>query len=162
MISVVRRCIAVAASAAIMTLLVSGGNPLGAQEGGAAKSQPTKGKQATKVEPPGTTDGSGKTKTAGRVSPPDPTHRVPPGYARLGLSDQQKERIYKIQADYYPKVQDLQKRLDSLRAEREAKCEAVLTREQKQLLAQEEQQKKAAAAARKAAGKTAAKEKSSN
>jgi hypothetical protein len=161
MMSVVRRFIAVAASAAIMTLLVSGGNPLGAQEGGAAKSQATKGKQAAKTTPPAT-DSSGKSTGTGKVAPPDPTHRVPPGYARLGLSDQQRERIYKIQADYYPKVQDLQKRLDSLRAEREAKFEAVLTASQKKMLAQEEQEKKAAAAARKAAGKTASKEKSSN
>jgi Spy/CpxP family protein refolding chaperone len=57
---------------------------------------------------------------------------------------------------------ELQKRLDNLRAEREAKFEAVLTRDQKQMLAQEEQQKKAAAAARKAAGKASAKEKASN
>jgi hypothetical protein len=162
MMSVVRRSLAAAASAAVVTLLVTGGNPLGAQEGGSARSQVTKGKQAAKVEPQSSADSNGKTKGTGKVAPPDPTHRVPPGYARLGLTDQQKDRIYKIQADYYPKVQGLQKQLDSLRAEREAKFEAVLTTSQKQMLAQEEQQKKAAAAARKATGKTAAKQKSSN
>jgi hypothetical protein len=145
-----------------MALLVTGGNPLGAQEGGAAKSQATKGKQATKTEAQAPSQSSGTTKGTGKVAPPDPTHRVPPGYARLNLTDQQKERIYRIQADYYPKVQDLQKRLDSLRAEREAKFEAVLTPKQKQMLAQEEQQKKAAAAERRAAGKASAKEKASN
>jgi hypothetical protein len=161
MTCVVRRSLAAAASAAVVTLLVTIGNPLSAQEGGAAKSQGTKGKQAAKVSSP-STESSGKTKATGKVAPPDPTHRVPPGYARLGLTDQQKDRIYKIQADYYPKVQGLQKQLDGLRAERDAKFEAVLTREQKSMLAQEEQQKKAASAARKAAGKTAAKQKSSN
>jgi len=97
--------------------------------------------------------------SGGRVAPPDPTHRVPSGYSRLGLTDQQKERLYKIQADYYPKIQALQKQLDALRAERETKCEAVLTREQKQLLKQESQHKKAAAESRKALSRAAVDEK---
>jgi hypothetical protein len=149
MLSPVRRSLAVLASAAVMTALVSGPLSLRAQESAKGKSQTSKA-PASKPEAPAPTKPGG-----GRVAPPDPTHRVPPGYAKLGLTDQQKDRLYKIQADYYPKIQGLQKQLDTLRAERETKCEAVLTREQKALLKQEVQQKKAAAEARKAVSRAA-------
>ena len=90
------------------------------------------------------------------MAPPDPTHRVPPGYSKLGLTDQQKEEIYAIQGKYYPQIQDLDKKLTALRDKRDAEIEKVLTPKQRQLL---EQQRKAAADARKAAKKAAEKEK---
>jgi hypothetical protein len=147
-----RRSLAAIASAAAVMALIAGPFSLGAQEG-------TKGKAAAPKAPAAKPDSAPPAKGGGRVAPPDPTHRVPPGYSRLGLTDQQKQRIYRIQGDYYPKIQALQKQLDALRDERDARCEAVLTREQKQLLKQETQQKKAAAEARKAVSRAAVDEK---
>jgi hypothetical protein len=153
------RSFALLASAAAITALIAGGYPLGAQESAKGKSQTAKA-QPPKSETPASSEKTSAAKTgAGRVAPPDSTHRVPSGYARLGLTDQQKDRLYKIQADYLPKVQALQKQLDGLMAERKAKFEAVLTREQKQMLAQEAQQKKAASEARKAVSRAAVNEK---
>ena len=162
MMSLARRSLAVVASAAAMTLLMTGGYPLGAQESSTAKSQTTKAKQAN---PPASTptDSGSATKSTGKTAPPDVTHRVPSGYSRLGLTDQQKEKLYKIQAEYYPKIHDLEKKADDLRAKREKEFESVLTAPQKRLLAEAEQQKKAAAEAKKAAAvKAAAKEKAGN
>ncbi len=162
MMSLARRSLAVVASAAAMTLLATGGFPLGAQESSTAKSQSTKAKQAN---PPASTatDSSTPAKPAGRTGPPDVTHRVPSGYSKLGLTDQQKEKLYKIQAEYYPKIHDLETKADALREKREKEFEAVLTAPQKRLLADAAQQKKAAAEAKKAAAlKAAAKEKAGN
>jgi hypothetical protein len=154
----VRRPLAVLVSAAAMTALITVPHALIAQESAKGKAQ---GK-GTSASPEPTTapekPAAGKV-GSGRVAPPDPTHRVPPGYARLGLTDQQKDRLYRIQAEYYPKIQALQKQLDTLRDDRDARCEAVLSREQKQLLKQEIQQKKAASEARKALNRAATDEK---
>ena len=161
MMLLARRSVAVVASAAVMTLLMTGGYPLGAQESSAAKSQASKGKQATKVDTAAPSQSAGKTKSTGRAAPPDPAHRLPPGYSKLGLSDQQREAIYRIQGKYYPQIQALEKQAAALREKREAECEAVLKPAQKRLLTEQEQQKKAAAAAKKAAAaKAAEKEKS--
>jgi hypothetical protein len=148
--SYLRRSVAVVASAAVMTLLMTGGYPLGAQESGASKSSASKSKQGKKADSSSSDNGSGKGKSSGKSTPPDPTHRVPPGFAKLGLTDQQREAIYKVQARYYPEIQRLEKQVDAVRAKREAECEAVLTPAQKRLLAQQEQQKKAAAEKKKA------------
>jgi LTXXQ motif family protein len=159
MISLARRSLAVVASAGAMMLLMTGGLPLGAQESSTAKSQTSKTKQSKQADASTPTDSSSTTKPTGKTAPPDVTHRVPPGYSKLGLTDQQKEKLYKIQADYYPKIHDLEKKADDLRARREKEFESVLTTPQKRLLADAEQQKKAAAAAKKAAAvKAAAKE----
>ncbi len=159
MMSLARRSVAVVASAAVMTLLMTGGLPLGAQESSTAKSQTTKAKQAN--APASTpTDGSTTTKPAGKTAPPDVTHRVPPGYSKLGLTDQQREKLYKIQAEYYPKIHDLETKADALRERREKEFQAVLTAPLKRLLAEAGQKKKEAAEAKKAAAvKAAAKEK---
>jgi len=165
MMSLARRSVAVVASAAAMTLLTTGGYPLGAQESSAAKSQTSKPKQSNKADAPAPTppESSTTTKATGKTAPPDVTHRVPSGYSKLGLSDQQKERLYKIQAEYYPKIQALEKQVAALRDRREKEFESVLTAQQKRLLAEQEQQKKTASEARKAAAvKAAAKEKAGN
>jgi hypothetical protein len=147
----VRRSVAVVASAATLMFLMTGGFPLGAQESSAAKSQTSKGKQA------------GASSSTSAPAPPDVTHRVPPGYAKLGLTEQQKERIYRIQAEYYPKIQALEKQVDDLRERRERAFEAVLNTAQKRTLADAEQKKKAAAQAKKAAAEKASeKEKAGN
>jgi len=165
MMSLARRSIAVVASAAAMTLLMTGGFPLGAQESSTAKSQTTQAKQAKQADAPASTptDSGTTTKPTGKTAPPDVTHRVPSGYAKLGLTDQQKEKLYKIQAEYSTKIQNLEKQVSDLRDRRDKEFESVLTASQKRLLAEAAQQKKAAAEAKKAAaGKAAAKEKAGN
>ena len=82
------------------------------------------------------TDSGPATKPTGKTAPPDVTHRVPSGYSKLGLTDQQKEKLYKIQAEYYPKIQALEKQVDALREKREKEFESVLTAPQKRLLAE--------------------------
>jgi hypothetical protein len=157
MIIPARRVIAVVASAAAMTSLVTGAYSLGAQESAATRFQATKTKQTTRGDAAAPPESAKQTTSTGKVAPPDPTHRVPPGYSKLGLTDQQKEDIYAIQGKYYPQIQRLEKQLDDLRERREADIEKVLTSKQRQLL---DQQKKAAADARKAARKASEKEKS--
>ena len=162
MMSLARRSVAVVASAAAMTLLMTGGSPLGAQESSTAKSQTTQAEPATQADAPASTptNSSATTKPTGKTAPPDVTHRVPSGYSKLGLTDQQKEKLYKIQAEYYPKIQGLEKQVDDLRDKRVKEFESVLTAPQKRLLAEAGQKKKAAAEAKKAAAvKAAAKEK---
>ena len=162
MMFLARRSVAVVASAAAMTLLMTGGFPLGAQESSTAKSQTTQAEPATQADAPASTptNSSATTKPTGKPAPPDVTHRVPSGYSKLGLTDQQKEKLYKIQAEYYPKIQGLEKQVDDLRDKRVKEFESVLTAPQKRLLA-EAGQKKAAAEAKKEV-KAAAKEKAGN
>ena len=161
MMSLARQCLAVVASSAVMTLFMTGGFPLGAQESSAAKSQTTKAKQAKQANASTSTDDGSTAKSTGKTAPPDVMHRVPQGYSKLGLTDQQREKIYKIQADYYPKIQDLEKKVQDLRDRREKAFEAVLTAPQKRMLADAEQQRKAEAK-KAAAVKAAAKEKAGN
>jgi hypothetical protein len=156
MMPLVRRSLAAFASTAVVTLLLTGGDPLGAQESKTTKSQTSKAKQAGKTDAPPADEPAAKGKGTGRVAPPDPTHRVPPGYAKLGLTDQQRESLYKIQAKYYPQIQELEKQVDAVRARREKEFEGVLTAAQKRRLAEQEQQRKAESAARKAVAEKSA------
>src|SRR5262249_10375489 len=55
---------------------------------------------------------------------------LPQNYKKLGLRDEQVQRIYRIQADYGAKIAELQKQIDKLRSERNAETEKVLTAEQ--------------------------------
>jgi hypothetical protein len=157
--SFTRRSLAVLASAAVIPFLMT----VSAQESGTAKSRTTNSSPSKSVDAPAPTDNTGPSKSTAKSSPPDPAHRVPPGYADLELTDQQKERIYKIQAEFHPKIQDLHQRLDKLQADRKAECEAVLTAQQKRLLSEhvreQEQKRKAASEARKAALRAAVKDK---
>ncbi len=65
----------------------------------------------------------------------DPSRRVPNHFGQLGLSDEQRESIYKIQAQHMPKIDALEKQIDELRAQMVKECETVLTSTQKQMLA---------------------------
>ena len=64
----------------------------------------------------------------------DASRRVPRHFGKVGLTDDQKEQIYKIQAKHHEKIAELQKQLDHMRAELTTECEAVLTPEQHKLL----------------------------
>jgi TolA-binding protein len=56
---------------------------------------------------------------------------LPLHYRQLGLSDEQRQTIYKIQNDYSDKIDDLQKKIDEMKAERNAKYLKALTKAQR-------------------------------
>ncbi len=55
--------------------------------------------------------------------------RLPAYYARV-VSGDQRESVYKIQRSYAPKLQELTKQLQQLRAMRDKEIDAILTPEQ--------------------------------
>lgn len=57
--------------------------------------------------------------------------RVPPHYAKLALTDEQKTRIYAIQAQYDGKIEELQNEIDQLKRQRDGEVESVLSPGQK-------------------------------
>jgi Spy/CpxP family protein refolding chaperone len=57
-------------------------------------------------------------------------HRLPAHYAKV-VSEKQRQEIYRIEDEYQPKIEALQKQLDALKGERDAKIAALLTAEQK-------------------------------
>ena len=54
-----------------------------------------------------------------------------PNHYRDAITDEQREKIYEIQAAYFGPIEMLSLRLERLTAERDAQIEAVLTAEQK-------------------------------
>jgi Spy/CpxP family protein refolding chaperone len=78
----------------------------------------------------------------------DPSRRVPDYFGQIGLTDEQRESIYKIQGKHQARIDELEKEIDEIRAKSLGECEAVLTDMQKQML---EQRRKDAAAKKKAA-----------
>lgn len=51
-------------------------------------------------------------------------------YGRV-VTEEQRQKIYAIQRDYYPRIAALRKQLEDLLAEQNAKIEAVLSPQQK-------------------------------
>lgn len=72
--------------------------------------------------------------------------RLPANYAKIGVSDDQRKKIYEIQNKYSEQIANLQKQLAELKSKENEEVEAVLTAEQKKALraANEESKKKAA------------------
>lgn len=138
-----RRAVAVALSASAMTI-ISGGLPLSAQESGKAKVD-----SRAKVE--------SRAKAESRAKPAkrafDPTRRVPNYFGQLGLTDAQREAIYKIQAEHQPRIEELEKQLEEVRADSLKECEAVLNEAQRKMLTE---RRSAAAGARSKRGGAAA------
>ena len=118
MIASVRRLVAVAVSAAALTMMVASDVPLGAQE-------PRGGSQA---------DSPTKTKTSKKAF--DPARRVPMYFGQLGLTPDQRESIYKVQGKHIPKIEALEQQIEEIRGQMLKECEAVLTPAQKQMLDQ--------------------------
>ena len=59
---------------------------------------------------------------------------LPQNYRQLGLSDEQRQSIYKVQNEYSDKIDDLQKKIDEMKAERNAKYLKLLTKAQRDRL----------------------------
>ncbi len=56
--------------------------------------------------------------------------RLPAYYASV-VTEEQRDQVYKIQQEYNPKIEALEKQLDAVRNERNEKIAAVLTPEQR-------------------------------
>lgn len=71
--------------------------------------------------------------------------RLPNHYARLELSDKQREQVYAIQAKYKASIEELESQLELQKGKRDAEIEGLLTGEQRKKLQSllEEARKKA-------------------
>lgn len=56
---------------------------------------------------------------------------LPQNWGKLGLSDEQKQKVYKVQNDYDQKMATLEKQLKDLKAQEKSEMEKVLTEAQK-------------------------------
>jgi len=64
-----------------------------------------------------------------------PSARMPNYFPKLGLSDQQREKILNALIDYNEQIDDLEDQINDLRAKRDADVRAVLSPEQREKLA---------------------------
>jgi hypothetical protein len=62
--------------------------------------------------------------------------QLPPYFAKAGISDVQREKVYSIQGKYKPQIDKLEEELKALRAQEMTEVEGVLTAEQKTRLAE--------------------------
>lgn len=53
--------------------------------------------------------------------------QLPPNWGKLGLSDEQKQKIYKIQGDYETRIDELEAKLKQLKQEQNKEMVKVLT-----------------------------------
>ena len=60
-----------------------------------------------------------------------PRGRLPNHFGKLGVSDEQRERIYAIQANYDARIDDLLSQIEELVANRDSDISAVLTEGQR-------------------------------
>jgi hypothetical protein len=113
-----RRFVAVAVSAGALTMMLASDLSLGAQE------------------PRGGSQTDSKTKTKSSKKGFDPARRVPMYFGQLGLSEEQRESIYKVQSKHMPRIEALEKQIETLRGQMMKECETVLTSAQKKMLDQ--------------------------
>lgn len=60
--------------------------------------------------------------------------KLPKLFSKLGLTDEQRQKIFTIEADYSTKIDGLRKQIKSLQAQQKADLEKVLTDDQKAAL----------------------------
>ncbi|MGE3805742.1 MAG: hypothetical protein AB7K24_13780 [Gemmataceae bacterium] len=68
--------------------------------------------------------------------------RIPPGWAKLGLIDKQKDAIYGVQEKYYKQIADLEKQIATLKKAEYDDMVQVLNADQKKRLKEIEGDKK--------------------
>ena len=73
---------------------------------------------------------SGQDKKADKDEPAAKV-KLPPYWGKLGLSDEQKEKYYKVHAAYKSKIDDLEKKLKEMKAEQKEEENKVLTEQQR-------------------------------
>lgn len=81
----------------------------------------------------------------------EPKGRLPNNFSKVGIDDQQKEKIYAIQSKYDDQLSKLEGELKALRSQRDAEVEGVLTADQKAKLKKLADEAKAEQAAKKKA-----------
>lgn len=59
---------------------------------------------------------------------------LPPNWGKIGLTDEQKQEVYKVQAKYNGEIEKLEGKIKELKSAREKDMKAVLTAEQKKAL----------------------------
>jgi len=57
--------------------------------------------------------------------------QLPPNWGKLGLTDEQKQKVYKVQADFDQKKAALEKQLKDLKSQERGEMEKVLSDAQK-------------------------------
>lgn len=57
--------------------------------------------------------------------------QLPANWGKLGLTDEQKQKVYKVQADFDQKMAALEKQLKDLKSQEKAEMEKVLSDAQK-------------------------------
>ncbi len=75
-----------------------------------------------------------KEKKGDETPPAKVKGQLPPNFGKLGLSTEQRQKVLRVRADYKGKIQELQQKIERLRAEQKEAEEAVLTPEQKKKL----------------------------
>lgn len=83
------------------------------------------------------TDGKGETKSESTTTKEKEGKArgvLPMYYRQIGLSEEQRQKIYKIQNEYSDKVDDLEKRIEAMKAERNSKYLKELTKAQRDRL----------------------------
>ncbi len=65
--------------------------------------------------------------------PDDPKVKgtLPPHYKALGLTDEQLQKVYKVQSSYKAQIDELEKKIKDLKAEEKVEREKILTDAQK-------------------------------
>lgn len=63
--------------------------------------------------------------------PPRAKGQLPPGWGKLGLSDEQKQQIYKTQSEYRGKIDDLRRQIRQLEQQEKIALSRILTDAQK-------------------------------
>ena len=84
--------------------------------------------------------------------------RLPANYAKIGLSEEQRKKIYDVQNKYEAQIDTLEKQIADLKAKQKAEVESVLTPEQQKALQTVIEESKKKAAEKKKAGETKAEE----
>lgn len=59
---------------------------------------------------------------------------LPANWGKLGLTDEQKQKVYKVQAEYADKIDDLEAKIKELKGKQRTEMEKVLSDEQKKRL----------------------------
>jgi Spy/CpxP family protein refolding chaperone len=57
--------------------------------------------------------------------------QLPAGWKKLGLSEEQVQKVYKVQHDFRARIEALEEQIDALKRQRQAEMEKVLTAAQK-------------------------------
>lgn len=93
-----------------------------------------KGNDAPKTPARATKEPAEKSKS--KVATKETKHRLPRYYAKLGLTDAQREKIYGAQDKYAAEIDKLEKQLADAKSKQEADCRKILNADQKKQLAE--------------------------